>query len=197
MFTKSIELKKLMKEASESNILIVSRKENMLLIQGGYWIYWCNMELMSKRAMGALVECAGTIPGDGESFRVGKKTKPQYEFTETVHWDIVYELNNIAAKGKVFDTEKTGIIVQRDSGSFMRLMEQSNGENYYIREGMWNMVSEKEMEDDEEHPGGMLKSGMWSYWTNQEELFGVMQIITDDDDWREILRKKITGDMIG
>lgn len=87
MFINPVVFKKLIKEAWEARVLILSQKEGVLMIQGGYWIVDAQMDVIPYKVRAALVELCGTLPEEGMTFRAGKGEAPQYEFEQTVHWD--------------------------------------------------------------------------------------------------------------
>lgn len=66
MFINAGSLRRLIKEAWEYGNLICSREGDTLLIQGGYWILYSDMNLINTKVLAAVVEYAGKLPEKGE-----------------------------------------------------------------------------------------------------------------------------------
>lgn len=87
MYFNASEMKKMLKESWETNMLILSRKDDRILIQGNSWILATDIDLIPNKIRASIVELTGELPAEGYTFRSGKGQTNQYEFEQTVFWD--------------------------------------------------------------------------------------------------------------
>lgn len=186
MIVKASELKKLMKEAWESNILVISRRgTEEILIQGGFWVYVSDLDYVTNSIKAAVVEFGGEFPDPDSTFRCGKNASTQYEFEQTVHWDTVKRFIGLDST----ESKVTPIIVETNAGNYMRIME-AGSEKYYIRNGIQSIISDKDLIETKDEPiadgpwtveaEGQIR---WTYWTNNLNTFAVLPIGSDPASW--------------
>ncbi len=87
MFINASAFKKLAKDSWERGVLVLSRKEDILLIQGASWIMAAQIDVVPNKIRAILVEMCGFLPDEGQTFRAGKGHENQYEFEQTIFWD--------------------------------------------------------------------------------------------------------------
>ena len=73
MFINEKILKRLILKAYKGNGLYMSRSEGWYTLQGGYWSARIAVGCMPKELLAAMVECAGAIPAEGESWTADKE----------------------------------------------------------------------------------------------------------------------------
>jgi len=178
MIVKASELKKLMKEAWKIGVLVVSRdKDDLLLIQGTCWVFVSDVSRLTNEAKAAVVELGGEFPDKGSTFRCGKDQMTQYEFEQTIFWDPARKALEAEAPHEAYITR---VILESNSGRYMRLVEMPDSARIYIRDGIMDIISDKDLIVNSDEPGASGPFGIGGhgliYWTNWEGAFLVWQI---------------------
>ena len=73
MFVKMSILKRLMKEAYKSGLVLANNGET-IMIAGNYWQMDIKRALMPKELLAAIIELAGELPGAGERSAIREET---------------------------------------------------------------------------------------------------------------------------
>lgn len=184
MFINPSIFKKLIKEAWEHQILILSQKEGYLMIQGGYWLVEADMTVIPYKVRAALVELCGMLPEEGMTFRAGKGSSLQYEFEQTVHWDW-FELARVE---NLPDAYMTRALYETKNGTLCRVMKYGQE-----RELIQNMITEaispgEIMENWEDQVTGPVVFHEGFVWKNSAGTAIFLPIKLDDDAAQSYIR---------
>lgn len=162
MFLNPSIFKKLIKEAWEARILILSQKEGVLMIQGGYWIVDAQMDVIPYKVRAALVELCGTLPEEGMTFRAGKGESLQYEFEQTVHWDTLKQ----ARSETLPEAYTTRVMFESKQGTIYRVARYGK-ETVFINDMLVAAIDPKEvMEGWEDRVTGPTVLHQGLVWKN-------------------------------
>lgn len=119
MFIKASAFKKLAKDSWERGVLVLSRKEDILLIQGASWIIAAQIDVVPNKIRAILVEMCGFLPDEGQTFRAAKGHENQYEFEQTILWDWIDK----AREDKRIQLRTTRAAWLTRSGRMMRIVK--------------------------------------------------------------------------
>lgn len=196
MFINAGSLRRLIKEAWEYGNLICSREGGTLLIQGGYWIFYSDMNLINTKVLAAVVEYAGKLPEKGESFRAAKNCSLQYELTETIMWDAI---RNFMLENTSNPCTITRLLTEMESGKITRLIIPHTGEPEMYNAMVPGIIDKKELIENscEEAPTGPFMNNKWIYWTNFTGCFALLPYSVEDSHWSKEVIKHTKGLELG
>lgn len=177
MFIHTGTFKRLAKDSWERGSLVLSRKEDILLIQGTSWIISAQIETVPNKIRAILVELCGFLPDEGQTFRAGKGQANQYEFEQTVFWDWVEQAWN----GKKASLDITRAAWLTRSGRMMRIVKGSD--TMFLPEESLNAIEPASMMEWEDAVGGPFEFGeMGAFWLNSYSVAIFMKGRPSEDD---------------
>lgn len=180
MYFNASEMKKMLKESWETNMLILSRKDDRILIQGNRWILATDIDLIPNKIRASIVELTGELPAEGYTFRSGKGQTNQYEFEQTVFWDEL--LNMETTYSAANKAERTRIAIYSKQFNLYRAMK-AGAKTLLISERVLNMIDPGAiMETYEAPPEGPYHIKNFLYWTNHNVLFAHLTQRNKDDE---------------
>lgn len=87
MFVRLRDFKRLIKEAYTGAGLYVARRGNQLLFGGSYWAIATMKESLDKKALAAVIELTGEMPGRWGGFQGNKGSQPVRDQRSTLEFD--------------------------------------------------------------------------------------------------------------
>lgn len=184
MFVKMSILKKLIKEAYKSGLVLANNGET-IVIAGNYWQMEIKRALMPKELLAAIIELTGELPGAGERY-ICDKGGNQQEFGKPM------EIN---PEGCETEYIVTNVTLLSGTGTEQRILQ-----NYWTRdielinEVFVDLIYKAEKDLSMPEPEGpYCRPGMYALWDNG--LMRFKAYLRHDDENEEMLKELSNVDM--
>lgn len=171
MFLRTQGFKKLLKEAVTGGGLLVGNDGEGICLCGSYWVIWVKGGCIPKKELAAIVELAGEVPEPGEAFRV-YKSENQYEIMEGPVYNAMAN-----AESCTEEVDTTQVVIRKDKGRALRVMQGRFGEIILIDERFVEMIDNTVLDPGSmEKPPGTAKAGTMPgvFWNNNIMALHVM-----------------------
>lgn len=173
MFINEKILKRLMLKAYKGNGLYMSRSEGWYTLQGGYWNARIAVGCMPKELLAAMVECAGVIPMEGESWTADKE-KNQLD----LGIDFWQEIESDGTELSI-----TPVAIVSEGGTLYRVLQFPGGTVMTFRSDLVSAADPSRIDRDNDEgslEGPYYDGGGGVYWETNHAMWRVMECrITD------------------
>lgn len=184
MFVKMSILKRLMKEAYKTGLVLANNGET-IMIAGNYWQMEIKRALMPKELLAAIIELAGELPGAGERY-ICDKGGNQLEFGKPM------EIN---PEGYETEYIVTNVTLLSGTGTEQRILQNyGTGDIELINEVFVDLIYKAEKDLSMPEPAGpYCRPGMCALWDNG--LMRFKAYLRHDDENEEMLKELSNVDL--
>lgn len=184
MFVKMSILKKLIKEAYKSGLVLANNGET-IMIAGNYWQMDIKRALMPKELLAAIIELAGELPDAGERY-ICDKGGNQKEFGKPM------EIN---PEGCETEYIVTNVTLLSGTGTEQRILQNYGTRDIeLINEVFVDLIYKAEKDLSMPEPEGpYCRPGMYALWDNG--LMRFKAYLRHDDENEEMLKELSNVDM--
>lgn len=177
MFINASAFKKLAKDSWERGVLVLSRKEDILLIQGASWIIAAQIDVVPNKIRAILVEMCGFLPDEGQTFRAAKGYENQYEFEQTIRWDWI----DRAREGGRIQLRTTRAAWLTRSGRMMRIVKGTDT-MFFPQESLDAVDPAVMVEWEDAVQGPYEFTNRGAFWLNSYGTAIFLQVSPAEDD---------------
>lgn len=157
IFKESI-LKKLIQEAYKTDGLHIARCMDDYILSGAYWAIRIHKDIMTNKAKGNIVELIGSLPEEGESWKVDKDSMQIEMETVIDPEDYIKEVMTVYAVTNVMQAQSSKI------ARVLRNMDTNEHiflNNVFVEMITWENLNEEMAEAVPEGPYGVGKAVIW------------------------------------